>query len=175
HALEIAARDVVELEREAELLESQEPRGELVDRVVGSRLRAVAAPVGDGQLVVAVHLLGGAQLEYLGHAVLGSDRVSVVVQHELGIDELPVIPDEPVDAVAAAALLVRRERKNDVATRAKTLVLHPQQRRRHDGIAILHILRAAAVEVAVLLDELEGDRKSTRLNSSHVAISYAVF
>ena len=156
HALEIAARDVVELEREAELLESQEPRGELVDRVVGSRLRAVAAPVGDGQLVVAVHLLGGAQLEYLGHAVLGSDRVSVVVQHELGIDELPVIPDEPVDAVAAAALLVRRERKNDVATRAKTLVLHPQQRRRHDGIAILHILRAAAVEVAVLLDELEG-------------------
>src|SRR5207248_899186 len=85
-----------------------------------------------------------------------SDRVSVVVQHELGIDELPVIPDEPVDAVAAAALLVRRERKNDVATRAKTLVLHPQQRRRHDGIAILHILRAAAVEVAVLLDELEG-------------------
>src|SRR5438105_2402822 len=130
HALEIAARDVVELEREAELLESQEPRGELVDRVVGSRLRAVAAPVGDGQLVVAVHLLGGAQLEYLGHAVLGSDRVSVVVQHELGIDELPVIPDEPVDAVAAAPLLVLRERKNDVATRAKTLVLHPQQRRR---------------------------------------------
>src|SRR5207248_3492629 len=87
---------------------------------------------------------------------LGSDRVSVVVQHELGIDELPVIADEPVDAVAAAALLVRRERKNDVATRAKTLVLHPQQRRRHDGIAILHILRAAAVEVAVLLDELKG-------------------
>src|SRR5690625_6841574 len=33
----------------------------------------------------------------------------------------------------------------------------------------------AAVEVVVLAHSLVGDRKSTRLNSSHVAISYSVY
>src|SRR3712207_8277883 len=35
--------------------------------------------------------------------------------------------------------------------------------------------RDSHAEVTVLTDELEGDRKSTRLNSSHANISYAVF
>src|SRR5690625_5385550 len=40
---------------------------------------------------------------------------------------------------------------------------------------VLGLLEAEARERADLLDDLDLDRKSTRLNSSHVAISYAVF
>jgi len=37
HALEVAAGDAVELEREGVAADAEQPRGELVDRVVGSR------------------------------------------------------------------------------------------------------------------------------------------
>src|SRR6266508_6179635 len=47
------------------------------------------------------------------------------------------------------------------------------------GIAALHLrfdcAVAAAPEPGQIARHLHGDRKSTRLNSSHVAISYAVF
>src|SRR5256885_10846061 len=40
--------------------------------------------------------------------------------------------------------------------------------------ALVHV-HAAAQEVVTDLGELDADRKSTRLNSSHLVISYAVF
>src|SRR5690625_6959939 len=43
-----------------------------------------------------------------------------------------------------------------------------------EGLALVEGL-AVAVEAAVVVRGEGGDRKSTRLNSSHVAISYAVF
>src|SRR5437660_3797144 len=67
------------------------------------------------------------------------------------------------------ALPISRRRLDDRAAR-------PQRPRGFCGLdhahgdAVLH--RAARVEV---FDLREQDRKSTRLNSSHVAISYAVF
>src|SRR6267154_4098695 len=38
-----------------------------------------------------------------------------------------------------------------------------------------HVVLAAARDPAVLAEQQPGDRKSTRLNSSHPSISYAVF
>jgi hypothetical protein len=78
-----------------------------------------------------------------------------VVQHELGVDEIAAILQQPVDAVGRAALLVRSQRQDDVAVRTIALGAIAQQRRHHDGDAVLHVLRAAAVEVAVLLQEHE--------------------
>src|SRR5690242_21054465 len=56
---------------------------------------------------------------------------------------------------------------------------------RSDGLAIIRILKwklvGAALQIAAHLDVIcpvwirPGDRKSTRLNSSHMSISYAVF
>src|SRR5437870_8355148 len=42
-------------------------------------------------------------------------------------------------------------------------------------IDVYHIYRAGEHEPGTLPRKRQGDRKSTRLNSSHVAISYAVF
>src|SRR5438874_7248845 len=47
---------------------------------------------------------------------------------------------------------------------------HRQRNRGYDTEELLHHFAAAANAVTVV-----GDRKSTRLNSSHVEISYAVF
>jgi len=119
----------------------------------------VAAAVGYGQLVIAIHLLRGTQCELLRHAVLGGDRVAhhaIVIEHELRIDQRAVVPHQPLDAVAATALLVRRERENDVTARPVPLLFHAQECRGHDGIAALHVEHAAAVEVAVFFHELEG-------------------
>src|SRR6266702_5865077 len=48
----------------------------------------------------------------------------------------------------------------------------------HDALPIFGALHHPAVQLAVgehVIDHVAEDRKSTRLNSSHVAISYAVF
>src|SRR3712207_8601359 len=45
-----------------------------------------------------------------------------------------------------------------------------------DGLAGEEVVAAAVVEVQVRVDDdVDADRKSTRLNSSHANISYAVF
>jgi hypothetical protein len=67
----------------------------------------VAALVGGLELVVGVDLLGGPELEFLRHSMLRHHRVAVVIDDELGVDELTVILQQPVDPIAAAALLVR--------------------------------------------------------------------
>src|SRR5207244_10965608 len=48
------------------------------------------------------------------------------------------------------------EGKNDVAVGHVTFLLKSDQSRGHDGVAIFHVLRAAAVEVTVFLNELKG-------------------
>src|SRR3989442_2809948 len=44
-----------------------------------------------------------------------------------------------------------------------------------DAQAVAHLVLDLHGQAAVLAQEFAGDRKSTRLNSSHVRISYAVF
>ena len=91
--------------------------------------------------------------------MLGGNRVAddaVVIEHELRVDQRAVVPHQPLDAVAATALLVRGEGENDVAARPVPFLLQAQERRGHDGIAALHVEHAAAVEVAVFFHQLEG-------------------
>src|SRR5262249_62351872 len=93
------------------------------------------------------------------HAGLGGDRVAtpaVVIERDLRMDQRTMVLHEPLDTVAAAALLVRGERENDVAASPVSLLLQAQERRGHDGIAALHIEHATAIEVAVLLGEMKG-------------------
>ena len=77
------------------------------------------------------------------------------VQAELGVDELAVILDQPLDAVVVAALLIGGQRENDVALGHEVLLLHAQQVGDEDRGHRLVVGGAAAVEVAVLFDELE--------------------
>ena len=136
-------------------LQPAQARRERVDGVVGHRQRAVTTRVGRHQLIVAVDLLRAIELIVQRLAVVADDRGAIVVEHEFGVDELAMVLQQPVDAVRAAALLVRGEREDDVAIGAEAFLLHADEGRHHDGVAVLHILRAAPVEVAVLFDELE--------------------
>src|SRR5256885_3083637 len=70
-----------------------------------------------------------------------------------------------VDALAAGALDQRR----------RLLDLAPVLLSRRLVMRQLHSHAGAPPDLEVLLDRVEKDRKSTRLNSSHLVISYAVF
>src|SRR5208282_6131993 len=61
-----------------------------------------------------------------------------------------------VNTIRLAALFVRGQSKNDVAVGDVTFLLKADQSGGHNGIAALHVLRAAAVIEAVLLNEAEG-------------------
>ncbi len=63
---------------------------------------------------------------------------------------------EPVDAVRLAALFVGREREDEVAGGDEALALETNEVGDQDRVVVLHVLGAAAVEVAVALDQLEG-------------------
>src|SRR5699024_12770775 len=66
-------------------------------------------------------------------------------------------------------------------TEIYTLSLHDalpilQQSFLNDGVVMVHIIVVNFVIFRQIVDGIvQGDRKSTRLNSSHVSISYAVF
>src|SRR5205814_2562621 len=64
--------------------------------------------------------------------------------------------EQPFDAVViAAAFFARRQREDQVAVGAISLLLESQERGDQNGRPILDVLPAAAVEVAVLLHEGE--------------------
>src|SRR6185436_10220506 len=117
--------------------------------------RAVPARIGDGQIEIGVDLLARGEIDLHRAAVLQHHAAAVVIQHELGVDQLAPVLEQPIDAVGVAALLVRRQRQDDVPVGLVALGAIAQQRRHHDRVAVLHVLRAAAVEVAVLLHEHE--------------------
>ena len=66
-----------------------------------------------------------------------------------------MILEQPVDAVGLAVFFIGRQRQDDVAIWNVAFLSHADEVGYRDGIAVLHVLRAATVEVAVLLDELE--------------------
>src|SRR5690606_40602517 len=61
------------------------------------------------------------------------------------------------------------------SSRRYPAIIYNQQREAGDQILEVENLSAHAEDGSVLFKDLSLDRKSTRLNSSHVKISYAVF
>src|SRR4029078_2827961 len=99
---------------------------QLVNRVLLLRPRAVAAFVRDLEGEIDVHLL--ARL----HAVRNLARAlrltaAGFVQTELRIDQLPLVLEQPVDAVVIAALFIRGESEDDVTLGDDSLLLEAQQ------------------------------------------------
>ncbi len=91
------------------------------------------------------------------------------INGELGVDQVAVVLDEPLDAVVLAALFVGRQRENQIALRLIALLLQAQKGRHQRGVAILHVLCAASVEVAVLFAENERvERPVGRLRFDHI-------
>ena len=97
-----------------------------------------------------------------GLALCGVDAAGVGVEDEVGVDEVGVIFEEPVDAVGFAAFFVGGEGEDEVAVGDEAFALQADEGGDDDGVVVLHVLGAAAVEVAVLLDEAGRGRWSSR-------------
>ena len=136
--------------------EALEPVGELIDGVVRHRQRAVTAGIGDGELVIRVELLARVDGEDGRFALVQLHAAAIGIEDVFGLDEIAMILNQPVDAVGLAALLVRGKREDDVAVGAKAFTMQTEKRLHQDGIGLLHVLRAAAIVVAVLGQELKG-------------------
>ncbi len=152
----VGAGNLVELEWERVCGKLVEGGGELVDGVIGPGERAVAATIDGGDLEIGVDLLCGFDGGDDGVAVIEFDAAGVRVDDEGRVDQVAMMGDKPVGAVELAAFLICGEGEDKVALRRKVLAMEAQEAGHEDGVGLLHILRAAAVVVAVLLDELEG-------------------
>src|SRR6266436_1267728 len=67
-----------------------------------------------------------------------------------------MLREQPVHAVERAALLIGGQSENQIAVRYVSFLFQADEIRDQDGIAFLHVLGAATVEVTVFLDEFEG-------------------
>src|SRR5918994_6900583 len=115
----------------------------------------MAALVADFQIEVAIELLGGLHgIEQLLAGTLAS--AAAFVQAELGLDERAMLVDQPRDAVVVAAFFVCRERDDDVAPGLQAFLSIADQVGDEDRGHRLVVGGAAAVVIAVALDELEG-------------------
>src|SRR6266403_36634 len=88
--------------------------------------------------------------------MLRENASPVVIEDELGLDPVAMVFEQPVHTIRLTTFFVRGERENDVAVGDVVFLLEPNQGGGHDGVAVFHILGAAAVEVAIFFDELEG-------------------
>ena len=84
------------------------------------------------------------------------NAAAVGIDDVFGVDETALVLDEPVDAVRLAAFFVGGEREDEIAIGLVAFFLEADEGGDENGIALLHVLRAAAVVVAVFFDELEG-------------------
>ena len=115
--LEVLPRDIVQLDGEFERREARERLRQVVDRVVLHRHRAVAARVDHLELEILVDLL--ARLHLVGQVLAFPYRAAAAfIDRQLGVDQVAVILDEPVDAVELTAFLVGGQRQNQIAARA---------------------------------------------------------
>ena len=154
----VGAGDGVELKGETVGGELGEGGGELVNGVVGTGERTVAAAIGGGKAEVGVDFFGGLDVGFHGLAVIEIDAAGVGVDDECGVDEVAVIFDEPVRAVEVAALFIGGEGEDEVTLGLVAFAVQAQEGRDEGGVGVFHVLGAAAVVVAVLLVELEGVR-----------------
>jgi hypothetical protein len=132
----------------------------------------VAATVDGGDLEVGVDLLGRFDVGDHGAAVLEFDAAGVGVDDVGRVDEVAVMLDEPLGSVELAALFIGGEGKEDVAPGLESLAMNLQKCPHQRGIGVFHILRATAVKVAVLFNELKrlgGPVGAESLDYVHVA------
>src|ERR1017187_10316465 len=116
----------------------------------------MAAVVGDFQFEAEEDLFGGLHGHEDGLAVLDVAAAGIGVDAELGVDEVAMLSDEPIGAVRAAAFLIGGEGEDEIARGLEVFALHAREGGNEVGVVALHVGGAAAVEIAILLEEDEG-------------------
>src|SRR5581483_6670948 len=152
---EIRGSHVIGLQREPEAGQAVESAREMVDGIVGYGDGTVSALVAD--LEAKIDHVFFADLQVIGD-LPGAVGFSppALVQREFGINEVAVVLEQPIYAVErAATFFIRGERDDDVAVGLEAFAFIANQVGDPDGGLRLVITRAAAVEVAILLDKLK--------------------
>ena len=153
---EVDAGYGIQLEGKRRALQPRERVGNVIDGVVRHGQGTVAARVGGGEPEVGVEFLIGLDIHIHGLALHGGDSAGVGVEHIRGVDQIAMVLQQPVHAVRFAAFLVGGEGEDQVAVGAVVFTVEADEVGDQDGVVHLHVLGAAAIEVAVFLDELEG-------------------
>src|SRR6185295_7859268 len=134
----VVAGDFVDLRGEGEALETVERGRNVIDGVIAGRNGAVAAGVEGFQLKVDVNLFagldGGAQALVAAFLELATVEVDAV----LGVDQVAVILQQPVDAIVVAALFVGGEGENQVAIGSEIFFFQAHETGNQDGVALFH-------------------------------------
>ena len=154
--LEIRGGHIVRLQRKTKLRETIQRSRKVIDRVVGNWKRTVAALV--------VHFEAEVEDPFFADLNVIRDflparrlAVAAFIERKFRVNQFAVILDEPLDAVVRpATLFIGGERDNDVAIRLEAFLLVEDQIREPNRGLRLVVAGPAAVEISVLLDELEG-------------------
>src|SRR6266567_4069299 len=115
----------------------------------------MAAGVGDHKLIIRIDFLAGNYLHFDRLALLSPNRKVVGVNHKFRINQITMILDQPVNTVELATFFISRKGENDIAIRNETPLLHLDEGGDHNRSAVFHILCAAAIKIAILLDKLK--------------------
>ncbi len=137
------------------MLETSEAVGEMVDGVVRDGQRAMATGVFHFELIIGVELFGRVDGHHHGLSAARVDPAAIGIERKFGIDQIAMIAQQPFDAVGAARFFVGSERENDVAIGMEIFLVETDQGCDEDRVGGFHVLRAAAVEVAIALEKLE--------------------
>ena len=71
----------------------------------------MTARIGRGQHEIAVQLFGGVHFHHHRLAMIGQHATAIVIEHELGINQVAMILDQPIHSIRCAAFLIRRQRR----------------------------------------------------------------
>ena len=156
HSAEFDLGHLGEHRREPEGLDFGERGHQLVDRVVLPGEGTVTAAVLGLEPEDGLLLLGRGHGHRVGLPVLVLEIAAVGIEAILGVDQTPMGLEQPGHPIAVAVLLlVGGERQDQVAAGHPALPLPADEVGHQDGDALLDVLGSAAVEIAVLLGELE--------------------
>ncbi len=152
---EIGSRHRVQLHRKRRVLQARKRVGQVINRIVRRGQGTVPAGVEHRQFEIGVLFLAGLHIYVHGLAIHGRHAARIRVQCELGVDQVAMVLQQPIDAVRFAALLIRGQRQNQVPVGTVALATEADEGGHQNGVVHLHVLRPAPVEITVLLHELE--------------------
>ena len=115
----------------------------------------MAAGIERFELKVGVDLFAGLNRGQHALVAVSLEFAAVEIDAVFGVDPVAMIFHQPIDAVEIAAFFVGGEREDQVAIGLVVLFLHANEVGDEDGVAFLHVVGAAAVEVAVFFNELK--------------------
>src|SRR5579872_5570701 len=108
------------------------------------------------ELKIRVNLLTGLNRGKNPLIAISLELSTIEIDAVLRVDPLAMIFHQPIDAVKVSAFFIGRQRQNQIAIGLVILFLHANEVGDEDRVSLLHIVGAAPVEVAILLNKFKG-------------------